>query len=115
VLQSYPGGYFPVTRWVGLALEGPYAPESLRLARGRVERAAGAVSAWFVPPEATISPWPLRRERRTRLRGTYLHETCDLEQCIEGRWLPARVADAPTDWTQVAFRPPGPLGQDPGT
>lgn len=103
VYQSNPGGYSPVTRWVGLALEGPYAPEALRLMRGRVQRAARALSAWFVPPDGTMSPWPLRRELRTVLqfRPVFPMQVCELEQCIEGRWLPARIEDAPGDWRRL--------------
>ncbi|WP_370868401.1 competence protein CoiA [Phenylobacterium sp.] len=98
MFQSYPGGYHPVTRWVGLALEGPYTADALRLARGRIQPAGGALSAWFVPPDGTISPWPIRRELRTELRGNYLQDVCELEQCVERRWLPAEIAEVDGPW-----------------
>ncbi len=98
--NSNPGGYFPVNRWVGLALEGPYSPAALKLKRGRLGR---ALLAWFVPPEGSSSPPPLRRELRTEWKPTYPREICELEHCIGGGWVTAVIDSLPDDWRRVGI------------
>lgn len=96
IYQSNPGGYSPVTRWVGLALEGPYPPEALKLMRASV---GGRVSAVFVPPEGTLPRWPLRRRVRAELlKGSYLCEICELERCVNGQWTPVQIEAAHANW-----------------
>jgi hypothetical protein len=101
--QSNPGGYSKVTRWVGLALEGPYAAEELRLNRG-LDRGR-RLAAWFLPPDDRLAPGAIRRELRTELHRTFMRETCELQQQFMGRWVTAQIKDAPEDWRTQRFAP----------
>jgi hypothetical protein len=102
VYQSNPGGYTEVTQWVGLALQGPYDPDAVKLTRSR---SGGGLVANFVPPDEP--PPPLRRKLRTELKGTYLIETCELERQIGGAWEPVQFEAVQADW-----RRSGPEGPD---
>jgi competence protein CoiA len=97
------GVWRDVLQWVDLALEGPFALETLRLNRGHLRGADGVrrLAAWFVPPgEAPAAPaGPDVRVRFARDGDTVVRE---LEVRVDGRWVPALVEGAPRAWRTVA-------------
>lgn len=99
IYNSTPGGFQPVSRWVGLALQGPFLAADLRLQRGRL--ADGGLAAWFVapddPPARAPPPFGLRQELRWE-RHMQVHV---VEQLIDGHWVPALFEGAAADWRTV--------------
>lgn len=88
-----------IVQWVELALEGPFALESLRLNRGRVASAEGPprLAAWFVPPgeAAGAAATPLVRSLR-RFEGG--REERELQAWVDGRWVAVATEGARADW-----------------
>jgi len=110
VFNSTAGGFHPVTRWVGLALQGPYGPEELRLMRSQVTPVGGdapRLAASFVAPEEAAQSRPPPVDLRRELRREGRRDICDLEQLIEGRWIVAELEGARSDWrtTPAEVRP----------
>ncbi len=97
-----------VSQWVDLELEGPFALTDLRLAR-RVVRGPDGVRrlcAAFAPtgdsPDAAREPGV-----RARLLVDGRRTERDLQVRVDGRWIPALVEGARSDWRTVrgAVRP----------
>jgi len=105
--NSSPSGYVPVTRWVGLVLDGPYAPAALRVNRGPSRTRTKALTGWFVEPDDAINrSQAVRRELRGAMRNTFYVETCDLEHKIADTWLVAETTAAPETWRAGSAGPP---------
>lgn len=96
------GNWRDIVQWVELELDGPFALAELRLNRGWVVGAdkIQRLAAWFVgPDEPAAAPGPplVRAEFRPERRGVGRH----LEAQVAGRWIPALVDGARSDWRTV--------------
>lgn len=106
--QSAGGDWRDITQWVELELEGPFALGDLRLNRGILLGADGVrrSGAWFVAPdEAAKAPGASFVRAEFKQRRHWLERELQVE--VDGRWVPALVEGARTDWRTVrgAARP----------
>lgn len=104
--QSAGGDWRDIVQWVELELDGPFGLADLRLRRGEIVGPDGTrrLAAWFIGPgeEAAAPGEPFVRAEFKRDRW---RQDRELQVQVGGRWIPASVEGAPSDWRQVKQTP----------
>ncbi|CAN5499670.1 hypothetical protein BH10PSE4_BH10PSE4_30200 [soil metagenome] len=97
--NSFSGGYSELSRFGGLALDGPYRAADLRLTRGgSLTRRRAITGKFLAPQDAPPASQALRRQLRVEQGNTYPWEICELEQRVDDCWRAAVTRPAGGAW-----------------
>lgn len=111
--ESAGGDWRDIKAWVELELEGPFAVDSLLLARGQVVGADGKkrLGAWFLRLDEDKRPAePLVRATFRRPTLPTYFTTRELQAKVDGSWVKGEFAHTPDDWRGSRFSPEGLTG-----
>jgi hypothetical protein len=89
-----------VSRWVDLALEGPFDPAAVKLRRGAARGPDGLSRrfAWFAPEDNEGEQPPFPATVRPRFQKETRGDSRRLEVLVDGAWLAGTPEGTLSDW-----------------